>query len=836
MLKATIRVGVAVALLAASVAAAAPVAWTGLGDGVSWNQGANWSGGVVPGPADDVTINVPAGDPEITISGVDASVNSLVTSEILRVTLGRTLAVATTAQSTAPVRLAAGFLAGGAWTLTGAGVIDCVAGNESRILNAAINGDIHLSAGSARVWIRGATTFNTARMLANSNSIGFDPAYTLQGDIVASGNGPAYVEIVGTGTLDIGAAGSITTAAPFASGLTIGAPFWFSGTMTLNNGGLIANDAPSASANISIVPFAFANSSGGTVRCAGPGSVTIDERLGGNQSWQNSGALVVSAGALLLRDAWSNSATGTMEVSGTGELDLGGAFTTAGLRLAGLTRTGGTIAVTGGWDNSGGTVTFNNTIGSWLLRGGSITGGTLALADGQRLLFTNTNGSSLVGVDYGGEVVLDSTSQRVALGAGTTVAAVRLRASGTSIALPPNSTLAFPIIADGTASGPRYVEVSPAGNLTIGAGGSITTEGTFQGGLNVGVPFWYSAVQSLTNLTTISVAGSNRALTIGSQAFVNQAGATLSADANSTLNIGTNTTTTNAGVINVSNGASLAMRNAWSSTGAISINNATLELGGAFNSASAATVSRTGGTINITGAWNNDATTFTLDNARGPWVLLGGSITGGTLDVTGTGRLVIGSSNSNRLDNLTLLDEVVLASSGARTVIAGTTTMPGLRIRGSSAAVGFANGYTITYPVVFDAATANSMYIENATSGATFTLGDGATISTAPTNQGTPNIGDSFWYADGAFINNGTIEMSTPGRTMRIAHGSSSSFQNGGTVRVLAGAADVRKLTGSVSGLSVSGAGSALTLDGTNYALAGTLDVGPGTTVSLNGT
>ncbi len=822
-------------LMGVSIAVAAPVSWTGLGDGVSWNQGANWSGGFVPGPADDVTINVPASDPEIVITGADASVNSLTTSEILRVTLGRTLTVATTAQSTAPVRLAAGYLTGGAWTLTGAGVIDCVASNESRILNAAINGDIQLSNSSARVWIRGTTTFNTLRMLSSSNSAAFDPGYTLHGDIIAAGSGSAFVEIVGNGTLDIGAAGSITTAAPFTSALTIGSPFWFSGNMTLNNGGLISNDAPSASSGISITPVAFANLAGGTVRCSGPGSVTIEERSGGNDSWQNSGVLSVSAGALRLRDAWSNSATGTIAVSGTGELDLGGSFTTAGLRLAGLTRTGGAIAVTGAWDNSASTVTFNNTIGSWLLRGGSITGGTLAVADGQRLLFSNTNGNSLVGVAYGDEIILEGSSQRVALGAGTTVTAVRLRGSGVSVALAPNSTLAFPIIADGTASGTRYVEVATPGNLTIGAGGSITTEGTFQGSLSVGGGFWYSAAQTLTNQSTMSVTGTSRTLTVGSQTFVNQVGATLSADGNTTINFGSATTTTNAGAINASNGATVAMRNAWSSTGTISVNNATLELGGSFNSASAATVSRSGGVINITGAWDNASTTFTLDSARGSWVLLGGSITGGTLDATGAGRLIVGAANGNRLENLALLDEVVLDSVSARTVIAGTTTMPSLRIRGTSASVGFAGGYTITYPVLFDATVGNSMFIENATAGSTFTLGAGASISTTPGNAGTPNIGDSFWYSNGGFVNNGTIEMSTAGRTMRIAHGSSSTFQNGGIVRVLAGAADVRKLTGSVSGLSISGAGSALTLDGTNYVLAGSLVVGPGTTVSLNG-
>lgn len=58
--------------------AAADLTWTGLGDGTSWGNPANWSGGVAPGPADDVlldhsavaatyTVTLPAGTTTVAI-------------------------------------------------------------------------------------------------------------------------------------------------------------------------------------------------------------------------------------------------------------------------------------------------------------------------------------------------------------------------------------------------------------------------------------------------------------------------------------------------------------------------------------------------------------------------------------------------------------------------------------------------------------------------------------------------------------------------------------------------------------------------------------------------
>ena len=61
-----------------------PIAWTGSGDGVSWNDPQNWNLNRTPTPLDDVTIDVP-GEHTIVISGVTARAHSLQTNEPLRI-------------------------------------------------------------------------------------------------------------------------------------------------------------------------------------------------------------------------------------------------------------------------------------------------------------------------------------------------------------------------------------------------------------------------------------------------------------------------------------------------------------------------------------------------------------------------------------------------------------------------------------------------------------------------------------------------------------------------------------------------------------------------------
>src|SRR4051812_34197114 len=63
----------------------AQVTWTGGGDARNWTDVNNWSGHAVPGPADDVTINL-AGSPTIQIASGTQSVHSVASSDPLSIT------------------------------------------------------------------------------------------------------------------------------------------------------------------------------------------------------------------------------------------------------------------------------------------------------------------------------------------------------------------------------------------------------------------------------------------------------------------------------------------------------------------------------------------------------------------------------------------------------------------------------------------------------------------------------------------------------------------------------------------------------------------------------
>ena len=136
----------------------AAVTWTGGGDGVSWNNAQNWTGGTgVPGAADDATIGVVAGNPTIKITTV-ASVKRLTCSEPLNITGGSlTMAAASS--------ISAGLTVSNA-TVTGAGA-------------------------SASITISGPTTLTDANLNAQNGAVvSYSAAATLtRVNLTATGGG-----------------------------------------------------------------------------------------------------------------------------------------------------------------------------------------------------------------------------------------------------------------------------------------------------------------------------------------------------------------------------------------------------------------------------------------------------------------------------------------------------------------------------------------------------------------------------------------------------------------------------------------------------------------------
>jgi uncharacterized repeat protein (TIGR01451 family) len=98
------------------------VRWVPVSDGV-WHDGANWSTGSVPGPGDDVCIDVGGGitvtHSQDSVSGVPDAVNSIVSNENINLS-GGTLSVANTSSFLRDFALSGGTFTGtGSLTVTG---------------------------------------------------------------------------------------------------------------------------------------------------------------------------------------------------------------------------------------------------------------------------------------------------------------------------------------------------------------------------------------------------------------------------------------------------------------------------------------------------------------------------------------------------------------------------------------------------------------------------------------------------------------------------------------------------------------------------------------------
>ena len=121
----------------------------------------------------------------------------------------------------------------------------------------------------------------------------------------------------------------------------------------------------------------------------------------GGQGYTIESDLSVPMGAKLELDgAWTNAAT--IAVAG-GTLNLGGTFNYAG--MGAVTRSpGSTINLTGILDNTGHTLTFDDSTGSWNFVDGGILNGSVVESGGQGLVFVARRSGSLDGVTFHGDL------------------------------------------------------------------------------------------------------------------------------------------------------------------------------------------------------------------------------------------------------------------------------------------------------------------------------------------------------------------------------------------------------------------------------------------------
>jgi hypothetical protein len=629
--------------------------------------------------------------------------------------------------------------------------------------------------------------------------------------------------------------------------------FRYSATTALTVHGVISN-ASTGTATISASTLSVAGT--GRIENIGTGSLIAGTRTAPN-IWSSAGTIRATNGRLYIQDGFTNNGTveasgtgrvtledawansGTINVSGTARLDLGGTFTTAsiGTISRGGGGTQGVIAVTGAWNNTAATYTFSSAGGGFSLEGGTITGGTINPGGGFGLRMGNTT-NTLNGVNYTGEVRLDTNASRFRLQGGSTIGGVRVSSTSTGVSVAPGTVVNFPIVIDSNSNiGTFGLDVEGTGTLTLGPSASITSVGTWTGTISLGSSWWSNAATEFINNGTIALSGASRTLTLGGNRFTNSASGAVSLTGGTlTVDVSGSDTNqwTNAGTISVTDGTA-TFRDQWSVTGTVNATNSTFSLEGRFESPSLLRFVRSGGQMNIAGRLDNTGRTTVLGPTTGTWRIVNGTVVGGTFDTTPTERLAPTNSGGT-IENVTFLDELLLDDgSSTRIRILGTTTMPSMRLVSTLSGVSFSNGYVISYPIISDSPVQNNQGIDSASPNATLTIGPGGSISSAPGSLASISVGTGFWSNQTATLNNqGTIDQRALNRGLDIS--AATAFNNTGTVRVRNGAdGTVAALSGSVGTLDVQDAGTTLNLNGT-YTLAGTLNVASGTTVRLRGT
>jgi hypothetical protein len=345
-----------------------------------WNDPANWSEGAVPGPNDDVIIDIPSFDITVTISSGVPNPRNLILDASLTIQGGGSLEVSESLLINGSLQINGGILRN--TTVSGDGTFQ-VTSSDGTLDGVTLNTDITLQQGAVLTVLNGLTLNGTATLtrgngFVSSTFTGIDflnGSQTLggAGEVHFAGTGSQaasawWVRPTGTGELTIGpditirtsgvngTVGSSTrpliiegTISSETAGKTIvvtGSTITNTGSVTATNGGLLSLNNFDDVAGLSM---------------SGGGTMTL------NGSWINTGTLTLNGSTLNLLGSWSN--TGTINVTDT-TVNLGSNFTLA--TLGTLTRSGGTINITDTLDNTGTNLALDASTGDWLLHGGNI--------------------------------------------------------------------------------------------------------------------------------------------------------------------------------------------------------------------------------------------------------------------------------------------------------------------------------------------------------------------------------------------------------------------------------------------------------------------------------
>ena len=472
-----------------------------------------------------------------------------------------------------------------------------------------------------------------------------------------------------------------------------------------------------------------------------------------------SGSVKADGGILTLAGSWDCS--GELRIRNDSTVNLGGSFSQTSVADARWNRRGGTVNLTGNL-LLGGTLTHTLAMGPWILKGASITGGTLASTGGTLIATSAT--STLDGVFLDADLDLAQTSgsqvtitnsvqlgngRKIFVGAadGTTYGYLSFTGGVGGIATLSASGTASVVL--GTSTSNLIRDVSNGTVVTLGSG--ITVSG--------GAASIYATYAS----SSLTIAGSVEATTPGKA-----------------INLGySNYPVAISGTVRAS-GGDLHLIGTWSNTGLIDLSAGTVVLDGTFNAASVqdARWKRTGGNVDLSGDLTIGAgNTLIHSAAMGTWRLAGCTVTGGTWQ--STGGTLVATNAANILDGLVLNADLDLTTvSGAQATIRNTVTLTSGRTIRVGAQAGGTYGYLNFTPGSGNVATltsdgtatvllggsTNNLLRDNTASTA-MTIGNGIIVK--------GGSGSIYAYYGGSTLTiAGTVEAATPGNTVILGYDS----------------------------------------------------------------
>lgn len=579
-----------------------------------------------------------------------------------------------------------GTITGGSITTDGAGQLHFASGTNNVLDSVAILGGLLLDTPNSRVRLRNDASFaHSDATLSGSGAIlsyegnSTDHEAWLANSTIHLDSGGATISLDGVSpTLTNAKSGIIHGRGNIHTGQLV----TVTGYSHFINQGLVSADV--FGQNIVLTPHIVTNSA--KFEAIGGGSLFIN-----SPSFTNStGATISATGAstVTLQKTWHN--FGNIILRDTSTLSLEGSFTTADMGISGWDRTGGTVKISGNLDNSGSTLVLNAASGPIVLNGGTIKGGTLTQS-AANLVFSNVSTSILDNVGVTDALVIDTANARLRLRNDTSFASATVSGSSSILsfegtATDQSATLQNSVINLESSGIVSLDGTSPS--LTIGPAGVIRGRGT----VNYSQLISVTGLSQLINQGLVSADINGNPLTLTPHVVTNTG--TFRAINGASLFINSAAFTNSpGGILSATGGSTLSLQKIWHNSGTLILQDtSTVSLEGTFSTADLGMPgwSRSGGNVKLAGTLDNTNATLALTAGTGPVVLNGGTILGGIITQSGTGKLAISGPSFNVLDAVTIHGGLVLDQPNARARFRNAATSTnGISLTGSGATIGF---------------------------------------------------------------------------------------------------------------------------------------------------